>query len=73
MLKELIRVVKEKDPAIKGNSEVLLYPSFWATISHRIAHHFYKKKHYFIARLISQISILAQRLERDFLLTMVWV
>ena len=56
MLKELIHVVKEKDPAIKGNSEVLLYPSFWATISHRIAHHFYKKKHYFIARLISQIS-----------------
>lgn len=56
MLKELIRVVKEKDPAIKGNSEVLLYPSFWATISHRFAHFFYKKKHFFIARLISQIS-----------------
>ena len=56
MLKELIKVVKEKDPAIKGNLEVLLYPSFWATISHRVAHHFYKKKHYFIARLISQIS-----------------
>ena len=56
MLKELVKVVKEKDPAIKGNMEVLLYPSFWATISHRVAHHFYKKKHYFIARLISQIS-----------------
>ncbi len=36
MLKELIKVVKEKDPAIKGNLEVLLYPSFWATISHRV-------------------------------------
>ena len=56
MLKDLIRVVKEKDPAIKGNAEVLLYPSFWATISHRVAHHFYKKKHYFIARFISQFS-----------------
>ena len=56
MLKELVKVVKEKDPAIKGNMEVLLYPSFWATISHRVAHHFYKKEHYFIARLISQIS-----------------
>ena len=56
MLRDAIRVVKEKDPAIKGNFEVFLYPSFWATIFHRVAHLFYKGHHYFIARFISQFS-----------------
>lgn len=55
-IEEMIDVIKEKDPAIRSNIEVILYPSFWAVINHRIAHSFYKKKHYFIARAISQIS-----------------
>lgn len=56
MLKESIRVIKEKDPAIKSNIEVFLYPSFWAVINHRIAHRLYKKHMFFLARLISQFS-----------------
>lgn len=56
MLKESIKVIKEKDPAIKSNIEVLLYPSFWAVINHRLAHRLYKKQMYFLARLISQFS-----------------
>lgn len=55
-IEEMIDVIKEKDPAIRSNIEVILYPSFWAVINHRIAHSFYKKKHFFIARAISQIS-----------------
>lgn len=55
-IEEMVDVIKEKDPAIRSNIEVILYPSFWAVINHRIAHSFYKKKHYFIARAISQIS-----------------
>ena len=55
-IEEMIDVIKEKDPAIRSNIEVILYPSFWAVINHRIAHSFYKKKHYFSARAISQIS-----------------
>lgn len=55
-VKEEIAVIKERDPAIKKSSEVLLYPSFWAVLSHRVAHHFYKKEWYFIARFISQRS-----------------
>ena len=47
MLKESIRVIKEKDPAIKSNIEVFLYPSFWAVINHRIAHRLYKKHMFF--------------------------
>ncbi|WP_313525123.1 serine O-acetyltransferase EpsC [Anaerotignum sp.] len=63
MLKESIRVIKEKDPAIKSNIEVFLYPSFWAVINHRIAHRLYKRQFYFLARLISQFSRLVTGIE----------
>lgn len=53
---EMVEVIKAKDPAIRSNIEVLLYPSFWAVINHRIAHRLYKRKLFFLARLISQIS-----------------
>lgn len=56
MIRDAIEVVKRKDPAIKGTMEVFLYSSFWATISHRIAHSLYKKHHYFLARFVSQLS-----------------
>lgn len=55
-LHEEIKVIKEKDPAIKSTAEVFLYPSFWSNIFHRVAHFLYTKKWYFLARLISQIS-----------------
>ncbi len=51
-----IKVIRERDPAIHSPWEVFLYSSFWAVLSYRLAHKFYKKKHYFIARLISQIA-----------------
>ena len=41
--KESVAVIKEKDPAFKSAIEVLLYPSFWAVVNHRIAHSLYKK------------------------------
>lgn len=53
-LKEEINVVRERDPAIKSNVEVLLYPGFKALIRHRLAHKLYRNKHYFMARWISQ-------------------
>ena len=55
-LQEMVEEVKEKDPAIRSSIEVILYPSFWAVINHRIAHSLYQKKRFFLARLISQIS-----------------
>ena len=63
MFKESVQVVKEKDPAIKSTIEVLLYPSFWAVINHRIAHSFYKKKMFFLSRLVSQTSRLLTGIE----------
>lgn len=53
-IREEIRVIRERDPAIKSNMEVLLYPSFKVILRYRIAHRLYLKKHYFLARWISQ-------------------
>ncbi|MEK3977144.1 MULTISPECIES: serine O-acetyltransferase [unclassified Psychrobacillus] len=56
-MKEDIEVVFEQDPAATSKLEVVLtYAGLHAIWSHRIAHAFYKKKWYFLARLISQIS-----------------
>lgn len=53
---ESVAVVKEKDPAFKSAIEVLLYPSFWAVVNHRIAHSLYQKKLLVPARFVSQLS-----------------
>lgn len=53
-IKSQINVIKENDPAIKSNLEALLYPSFWAILYYKLSHYFYLRKHYFIARLISE-------------------
>ena len=53
-VKEEINIIKERDPAIKSSKEVFLYPSFKAILKYRLAHKLYLKKHYFLARLISQ-------------------
>jgi serine O-acetyltransferase len=60
MLKDLIydaKSIAQRDPAAKCSLEVvLLYPGFHAIFFHRIAHWFFKRKLFFIARLISQFS-----------------
>lgn len=49
--------MKEKDPAARNVLEVMvLYSGFHALFFHRIANFLYKKKIFFLARLISQIS-----------------
>lgn len=49
--------IVKKDPACRSIVEaIILYPGFHAIFFHRIAHFLYKKKLYFTARLISQIS-----------------
>lgn len=57
MLKEDIDVIFEQDPAARSYLEVILtYSGLHAIWNHRIAHAFYKKRLYFIARCISQFS-----------------
>ncbi len=52
--KEQAAVIRERDPAIKSDWEVLLYPCYRAIKSYRKAHKQYLKGHYFRARWISQ-------------------
>ncbi|MDC3414664.1 serine O-acetyltransferase [Aquibacillus sp. 3ASR75-11] len=57
MLKEDVDVVFDQDPAARTYAEVLLtYSGLHAIWAHRIAHAFFKKKFFFIARVISQVS-----------------
>lgn len=56
-IKEEIKVIKERDPAIKTSMEVFLYPSFRAIIRYRIAHWLFVRKHYFLARWYSQRTV----------------
>ncbi|KAF1677265.1 serine O-acetyltransferase [Bacillus sp. SKDU12] len=57
MLKEDIDTVFDQDPAARSYFEVILtYSGLHAIWAHRIAHALYKRKFYFLARLISQAS-----------------
>ncbi|WP_101847074.1 serine O-acetyltransferase [Halobacillus sp. Marseille-P3879] len=57
MFKEDVDVVFDQDPAARSYIEVILtYSGLHATWAHRIAHAFYKRKFFFLARIISQIS-----------------
>lgn len=53
-IKEQIETIKKNDPAIHSVLEVFLYPSFRAQIYHKVAKFFYQRKHYFIARYLSE-------------------
>lgn len=51
------KLIANRDPAAKSVLEViLLYPGFHVLIYHKIAHWFYKKRRFFIARFISQLG-----------------
>jgi serine O-acetyltransferase len=56
-LREYIRTIKREDPAAKSGLEILLcYPGLHAVVLHRLAHWFYLRKRFIIARIISQKS-----------------
>ena len=56
-IKEEIAVIRERDPAVHSAMEVFLYPSFKVMLHYRVAHRLYLKKHYFLARWISQRGV----------------
>lgn len=53
-VREEIAIIRQRDPAIHTDMEVFLYPSFKVMLHYRLAHKLYIKKHYFLARWISQ-------------------
>lgn len=57
LMREDIKTVLDRDPAARGFWEVFFsYPGFHAVTWHRLAHFLWKKRFYFTARVISQIS-----------------
>ena len=55
-IRYLAKFIREHDPAIRSNIELLLYQGLWAIIFHRMAHWMYKKRLFLLSRLVSQIS-----------------
>ncbi|MDK2824403.1 MAG: serine O-acetyltransferase [Clostridia bacterium] len=56
-LKKDIQVIFERDPAAKNVLEVLInYPGLHALWFYRVAHYFYKKEWFVLARFISQVG-----------------
>ena len=55
-IKKQINLIKIKDPAIKSNLEVFLYPSFKALLHYKLSHFLYKKRHFLLARWICERS-----------------
>ncbi|KIL52319.1 serine O-acetyltransferase [Jeotgalibacillus soli] len=63
-IKEDIETVFDQDPAARSSIEIILtYSGLHAIWAYRIAHAFYKRKLYFIARVISQLARFATGIE----------
>ena len=56
-IKNEIKVIRERDPAIHSNMEVFLYPSFKVMLHYRVAHKLYRSGHFLLARWISQRAV----------------
>ena len=60
MIKKILHdidAIRRRDPAARSRLEVLLlYQGLHALIAHRIAHGLYRRRRFFLARLVSQIS-----------------
>lgn len=63
LIKEQIHVIQERDPSIKSQAEVFLYPGFRAILAHKITHWLYKRGHFFCAKLISVIAVRSTGIE----------
>ena len=56
-LRDSIQAIKREDPAAKSSFEILLcYSGLHAVLFHRVAHWFYRRRLFVLARSISQIS-----------------
>ena len=53
-IKDQMNFIKEKDPALNSAFEVFFYPCFRIMIYYHIAHYLYLRKHYLLARFISE-------------------
>ncbi len=63
-LRRDLAAIKERDPAVKSTLEIILcYPGFHAVVLHRLAHFFYRRRFFLVARIISHISRFLTQIE----------
>ncbi len=56
-IKDQVQTFRERDPAAKSDTEVLLlYSGLHAILAYRISHKLYLTEHYFSARAVSQLA-----------------
>ena len=56
-LREHIQIIKREDPAAKNGLEILLcYPGLHVLLFYRVAHWFYRRNMFVVARFISQVG-----------------
>lgn len=52
-VKNEIKLIKQNDPSIKRSIECIIHPSFISKLYYRVSNYLYKRKLYFLARIIS--------------------
>ncbi len=55
-LTDYLDSIRARDPAPRSRAEVLLYPGVWALGYHRIAHALFRRRMFFLARLVNHWS-----------------
>lgn len=53
-IREQIKVIQEQDPSIHNWLEAILTPCFKVLLYYKIAHYFYQRKHFFLARYLCE-------------------
>jgi serine O-acetyltransferase len=48
--------IRARDPAPRSRAEILLYPGVWALAYHRIAHALFRRRWFFLARVVNHWS-----------------
>ncbi len=48
--------IRARDPAPRSRAEILLYPGVWAMAFHRVAHRLFRRRAFFLARLVNHWS-----------------
>lgn len=54
--KDLFEFIKMKDPSVKSNLELFLYPGVKAIFYYKISRYFYLKKYYYLSRFFTEYS-----------------
>ena len=60
---ETLETFYKKDPAAKSHYEILLYPTFYSIVLHRISHYLWKKGFFIMARLVANLNRFATGVE----------